>query len=55
MAERWKSDAAVEDHYRDRWRYIHGYDPLDPDDEVPTDAEIENEIANEKYDRRERD
>lgn len=48
----WQSDAAVEDLFRDRWEDLYGYDPLDPED--PIDADYEDEVAREKYDRRDR-
>lgn len=30
MAEVYQSDAWIENHYRERWEDINGYDPLDP-------------------------
>ena len=54
MSEWWQSDDLVELHYRDRWSTIYGYDPLDPDGEQAKDADYEDEIAREKYDRREK-
>lgn len=47
MAEFWQSDTWVDNHYRNRWEDIHGYDPLDPldqetEDDIP-DFEEEEE------------
>lgn len=30
MSEWWESDAAIDNHYRDHWESIYGYDPMDP-------------------------
>lgn len=54
MVEWWRSDSAVDDHYRNRWESIYGYDPLDPEIESVSEAEYEDEITKEKYDRRDR-
>lgn len=51
MSEWWQSDDLTDLHYRNRWADIYGYDPMDPDELVP-DADYEDEIEREKYDRR---
>lgn len=47
MSEWWQSDDAVDLHYRNRYKSMYGYDPLDPpdwetEDDIP-DFEEEEE------------
>lgn len=44
MAEWWQDDDAVDLHYRNRYKGLWGYDPLDPpeiDEEDETEDDLE--------------
>ena len=48
LAEWWRSDAAVDNHYRNQYEAINGWDPLDPDWETEDDIDFEDEEEGEQ-------
>lgn len=47
------TDAEYENYYRNGYKYAYGYDPLEGEETVG-DIDLEEEIAKEKWDRREK-